>query len=116
VRPTTGEVRWLISPKANVEIFSLPLKHFARGVRASREKRILLVLGQVGWYTGKEVEVPEGIPFEFLPGHSPELQLPERSWPLTNEAISNRLFDSLNEFEVGPVGRCVALCAQQELI
>jgi hypothetical protein len=73
VRPTTGEVHWLILPKANVEVFSLALKHFAYEVGASRDRRILLVLDQAGWHTGKEVEVPEGIHFEFLPAHSPEL-------------------------------------------
>ena len=60
VRPNTGEVYWLILPKVNVEVFSLALEHFAREVAAGKRKRILLVLDQAGWHTGKELKVPEG--------------------------------------------------------
>src|SRR3712207_1796219 len=98
VCPKSGEVHWLILPKVNVEVFSLALKHFAQEVvGASKDRRILLVLDQAGWHTGKEVEIPEGIHLEFLPSHSPELQPTERLWPLTNEAVANRLFESLDE-------------------
>jgi transposase len=116
VRPTTGEIHWLILPMVNVEVFSMALSHFAQEVGASKEKRILLVLDQAGWHTGKEVEVPEGIHLEFLPSHSPELQPTERLWPLTNEAVANRPFESLDELEVALIERCVALCEQTETI
>jgi transposase len=116
VRPSTGEVYWLILPTVNVEVFSLALCQFAKEVRASKERRILLVLDQAGWHTGKEVEVPEGIHLEFLPSHSPELQPAERLWHLTNEAIANRLLESLDELEEALVERCVALWEQAALI
>ena len=96
VRPKTGEVHWLILPTVNTEVFSLALSHFAKEVGASKEKRILLVLDQAGWHTGKEVEVPEGIHLEYLPSHSPELQPTERLWSLTNEAVANRLFERIS--------------------
>src|SRR3712207_9465725 len=44
VRPSTGEVRWLILPTVNVEVFSLALSQFAKEVGASKERRLLLVL------------------------------------------------------------------------
>lgn len=69
----------------------MALHEFAREVAAGEGKRILLVLDQAGWHTSGEVEIPEGIEFEFLPSGSPELQPAERLWPLTNEAIANRL-------------------------
>jgi transposase len=116
VHPTTGEVHWLILPKVNVEVFSLALSQFAQEVGASKEKRILLVVDQAGWHTGKEVEIPEGIHLEFLPSYSPELQPTERLWPLTNEAVANRLFEGLDELEEVLVERCVALCEQAETI
>jgi transposase len=116
VRPKTGEVHWLILPTVNTEVFSLALSHFAKEVGASKEKRILLVLDQAGWHTGKEVEVPEGIHLEYLPSHSPELQPTERLWSLTNEAGANRLFENLDELEEALIGRCVALCEQAETI
>ena len=116
VRPTTGEVHWLILPMVNVEVFSMALSHFAQEIGASKDRRILLVLDQAGWHTGKEVEIPEGMHLEFLPSHSPELQPTERLWPLTNESVANRLFESLEELEEVLIERCVALCEQAETI
>jgi len=46
-----------------------------------------------------QVEVPEGIHLEFMPSHSPELQPAERLWPLTNEAVANQLFQTLDDLE-----------------
>jgi transposase len=116
VRPKTGEVFWLILPTVNVEAFSLALAHFAKQLGAGTDKRILLVLDQAGWHTGGKVEVPEGIHLEFLPSRSPELQPAERLWPLTNEAVANRLFEELDGLEEALVKRCVALLEQTELI
>ena len=44
------------------------------------------VVNKVGWHTGGEVDLPEGIDLEFLPESSPVLMPAERLWPLTNEA------------------------------
>ena len=116
VRPTTGEVYWLILPTVNKELFSMALKEFAREVGAGENKRILLVIDQAGWHTSGEVEVPEGIHLEFLPTGSPELMPAERLWPLTNEAIANRLFEQISEIEDALVQRCVQLLDQSGTI
>ena len=116
LRPTTGEVHWLVLPTVNVEVFSLALSHFAKEVGAGKNKRILLVLDQAGWHTGEEVKVPEGIHLEFLPPASPELQPAERLWPLTNEAVANRLFEEIEGLEAALVERCVVVCGQPEII
>ncbi len=87
-----------------------------REIGASKDQRILLVLDQAGWHTGKEAEVPEGIHLEFLPARSPELQPAERLWPLANEAVANRLFEDLSQLEETLAERCVALLEQTELI
>jgi transposase len=116
VHHQSGEVRWLILPRVDAKVFSLALSHFAREVGCSKDKRILLVLDQAGWHTGKEVEVPEGIHLEFLPARSPELQPAERLWPLANEAVANRLFEDLDGLEEALVERCVALLEQSDLI
>jgi transposase len=42
----------------------------------------------------------------FLPAYSPELQPAERLWPLTNEPIANRCFESLDELEAVLFDRC----------
>jgi transposase len=116
VRPTTGEVYWLILPTVNKELFSMALGEFAREVGAGENKRILLVLDQAGWHTSGEIEVPEGIHLEFLPSGSPELQPAERLWPLTNEAIANRLFEEIEQMEEALVERCVQLLDQSGTI
>ena len=56
VRPESGEVYWLILPTVNVKLFSMALDEFAKEVGAGKKRRILLVVDQAGWHTGKEVE------------------------------------------------------------
>jgi transposase len=116
VHPESGEVYWLILPTVNVELFSMALNEFAKEVAASKDKRVLLVVDQAGWHTGKEVEVPEGIHLEFLPSGSPELQPAERLWVLTNEAVANGLFEEIEELEEALVERCIELHDQSEAI
>ncbi len=58
-----------------------------------------MVVAQAGWHTSEQVKIPEGIHWEFLPSHSPDLQAAERLWALTNEPIANRSFESLDEIE-----------------
>ncbi len=116
VRPQSGEVFWLILPTVNTKLFSMALREFANEVGAGEDKHVLLVLDRAGWHTGGEVEVPEGIHLEFLPSGSPELQPAERLWPLTNEAIANRLFEKISEMEEALVERCVELLDQAETI
>ena len=55
---------WLILPTVNTELFSMALREFAKEVGAGKDKRVVLVVDQAGWHTGKEVEVPEGIHLE----------------------------------------------------
>ena len=116
VRPESGEVYWLILPTVNMELFSMALNEFASLVRAGKDKRVLLVVDQAGWHTGKEVEVPEGIHLEFLPSGSPELQPAERLWSLTNEGAANGLFEEIEEAEEALVERCVELLDQTQTI
>lgn len=116
VRPSTGESFWLLLPQVNSQVFSLALEHFAREVGAGEGKRILLALDQAGYHTSKQVVVPQGIHLAFLPPYSPELQPAERLWPLTNEAVANRLFADLKELEGVLAKRCVELADQPHLI
>jgi transposase len=86
-------------------------------VGAGENKRVLLVVDKAGWHTGGRVEVPEGIHLEFLPSGSPELQPAQRLWPLTNEAVANKLFERIEELEEALlVDRCVELLDQAEAI
>ncbi|NJK37317.1 MAG: IS630 family transposase, partial [Oscillatoriales cyanobacterium SM2_3_0] len=64
----------------------------------------------------EQVQIPEGIHLLFLPPKSPELQPAERLWPLTNEAVANRSFGSLDELEEITAHRCRVLLKRTELI
>ena len=94
----------------------MALGEFAKEMGVGKDKHIILVLDQAGWHTSGEIEVPEGIHLEFLPTGSPELQPAERLWPLTNEAISNCLFEEIEQMEEALVERCVQLLDQSGTI
>jgi len=115
-RPKTGRVHWLILPTVSAEAFSIALENFAGEVGASRRKRILLVLDKAGWHKANKLRVPEGIHLEFLPARSPELQPAERLWPLSNEGVANRHFETMEQLEQALVERCVSLADQPETI
>lgn len=109
VHPESGETQWLLLPTVNVDVFSIALAHFAQAVGACMKKHIILVLDRAGWHGSQELVVPDGIHFVFLPPYSPELQPCERLWPLSNEAIANRRFETLDELQEAQAERCVAL-------
>ena len=101
-------IPWVF-PSVDIEVFSLALQHFAQAVGAGQHRRIVLVLDQAGWHESNEVVIPEGIHLLFLPPYSPELQPCERLWPLSNQAIANRRFESLEDLQEAQAARCVAL-------
>jgi len=101
LHPETGASQWLLLPSVNIEVFSLALAHFAQAVSAGSDRHVVLVLDQAGWHKSGEVLMPEGIHLLFLPPYSPELQPCEHLWPLTNEVIANRRFESLDELRRG---------------
>jgi hypothetical protein len=122
-------------PFVNVVVMNLALAHFALDLGLNSSNRVLLVLDQAGWHTGKDLVVPDGLELMFLPSHSPErpkpvsdparqvhgwdqdrcccgakkLQPAERLWPLTSEAVANRSFADLDALEGVLADRCVVL-------
>jgi hypothetical protein len=116
VRPTTGEVFWLLLPTVSAVAFQIALEHFARSVGAGPKKRVLLVLDGAGWHVAKEVQIPDGLRILWLPSYSPELQPAERLWPLVREALANRLLETLAELEGLLVKRCRHLAGSPETL
>jgi transposase len=106
VRPTTGDVQWLLLPTVSAEAFQIALAEFARAVGASPHKRILLVIDGAGWHVARDLQIPDGIRFVFLPAYSPELQPAERLWPLLHESYANRPVETLQELEDCLIERC----------
>jgi len=109
VHPESGESQWLLLPSVNVEVFSIALAHFAQEVGAGPDRHVILVLDRAGWHESGEVAIPKGIHLVFLPPYSPELQPCVRLWPLSNEAIANRRFETLDELQEAQAEQCIAL-------
>ena len=116
VRPSTGQTEWWLLSTVTAALFGQILAVFARDVGAGPTKRIALVLDGAGWHTGDEALVPEGIHLIPLPAYSPELQPAEHLWPLTNEPLANRRFESLPALETVQAERCLTLQQQPDLI
>jgi transposase len=116
VHPESGETYWWILPKVNINLFNKVLADFAQHFGVGKNKRIILALDRALWHISDQVEIPEGIHLLFLPPYSPELQPAERLWPLINEPIANRSFQSLDELEEVLFYRCQRLLQLQQLI
>ena len=118
VHPESGETYFWILPKVNITLFNLVLADFAREFGIGKDKQVVLTLDQAGWHVSESVQLqlPSGLHLEFMPTHSPELQPAERLWPLTNEPIANRTFESLDELEEVLFQRCQVLLQQRDLI
>lgn len=116
VEPSSGETYWWIVPRLNWPILERVLADFAQAFEVSATNRIVLVLDQASFHTTHKLTVPEGMHLLFLPPRSPELQPAERLWPLTNEAIANRSFESLDELEAVTAHRCRVLMNRPEFM
>ena len=92
------------------------LEDFAAYFGLGKNKQVLLVLDRAKWHTSKSLKIPEGIHLEFLPSYSPELQPAERLWPLTNEPIVNKFFETIEELEEILSVRLKILLEQEKFI
>jgi transposase len=106
VRPATGQVVWFLGNRVNTPLFTAILASFAREVGAGPGKSVLVMLDNAGWHSSPQLIPPLGVRLCFLPAYTPELQPAERLWPLTNEAIANRSFATLDELGATLAGRC----------
>jgi transposase len=116
VHPASGRTIWFRTTGVSVELFSAELAAFAREVGAGPGKEIVLVLDRAGWHTSPQVEVPEHVHLLFLPPYSPELNPAEHLWRLTDTALANRHFATLEDLEAAQAQRCVALHARRDLV
>ena len=116
VQPFSGEVVWYLSNGLDKPFFAALLANFARTVRAGRARTIVLVLDNAGWHTPPGLAVPDGVRLVYLPPYSPELQPAEGLWPLVDEPVVNRHFDTLAELDAVVARRCVDLKANKHTI
>ena len=114
VEPSTGETDWFLMPRVNHPSLSLVLKEFAHTHQIDTDNPAVIVLDNARWHTTKQLKIPAGIHLIFLPAYSPELQPAERLWPLVDEAIENRAFDSIEQLEEVIAERCIQLAHQPD--
>jgi hypothetical protein len=116
VHPASGRTVFHLAPSVSIPLFEAELVAFARQAGANRKKQIVLVLDRAGWHSAQRLRVPDHVHLLFLPPYSPDLQLAEHLWPLTNAALVDRHVVSIEELEQAQAHHCVALQAQPELV
>lgn len=116
VHPASGRTLFHLATSVSIPLFEAELAAFARAVGAGPRKQIVLVLDRAGWHTSRQLRVPDHVHLLFLPPYSPELQPAEHLWPLTNKALVNRPFASIEDLEEAQLAQCAALQQQPALI
>src|SRR5258708_1384240 len=115
VHPASGRTVFHLATSVSMPLFEVELAAFARQVGAGPDKQIVLVLDRAGWHTSVRLRVPDHVHLLFLPPYSPELPPAEHLWPLTNTALINRHFATIDDLEDAQFARCLALQQRPEL-
>ena len=116
VHPASGEVEWWLANSVGVALFQAVLDAFADSAGAGGDKIVVIVLDNAGWHVSKKLRVPDGIRLCFLPPYTPELQPAERLWPLTDEAVANRPFETIDDLSDTLDRRCSALADNPAIV
>jgi transposase len=116
VHPASGRTIFHLATSVNLDLFAVELEALAHAVRAGPKRQIVLVLDRAGWHASLKLRVPEHVHLLFLPAFSPELQPAEHLWPLTNTALVNCHFATIDELEEAQLARCAALQRRPDLI
>jgi transposase len=103
-------------PEVNTEVMQLSLENFARAESIGKRKQVILIIDKAPWHTSSNLNVPKGIHLLPLPTASPEMQPSERLWPLLNEGLANKSFETIAKLECTMSRRCCQLSSQQEII
>ena len=113
LQPISGETLWSISNGISKPFFAALLALFAREAGAGRDRLIVLGLDNAGWHTAPNLIVPDGLRLVYLPRYSPELQPAEHLWPILDEPLANRSFETLTDLERAVTERCRVLNGDQ---
>lgn len=116
VAPVSGETVWYVANGIDKAFFEKLLADFARATGAGRDRIILLVLDNAGWHTLPNLVVPDGISLVYLPPYTPEIQPAERLWPLVDEPVANRFFDTIDDLDEVIAQRCRVLHKTRDLV
>lgn len=90
----------------NKPLFEKLLATFAKEVGAGQSRIIVLALDNAGWHGPERLRVPDGVRLVFLPSYSPEFQPAECLWPLIDEPVANKYFDTIDQLDEVIADRC----------
>lgn len=116
VHPQTGRTFFLLLPRMNAKLYNQALQDFAQAVGAGPLKQVVLMVDGAGSHRSHELVVPECVHLIALPAYSPELQPAEKLWPLTNEPLVNKRFETLTDLEAVQATRCQTLAVMTEQV
>jgi transposase len=116
VAPMTGETVWYLSNGIDKPFFAELLKAFARTTGAGRDRRIVLQLDNAGWHGPENLSFPDGIRPVYQPAYSAELQPAEHLWPLLDEPLVNKYFDTIDDLDGAVASQCCALSYDQTTV
>ncbi|HEV2458308.1 MAG TPA: transposase [Ktedonobacterales bacterium] len=116
MHPAAGRTVLPLASSVSIPRFEAELTAFAEALGVGPTKQIVLVLDRAGGHTSLRLRVPDHVHLLFLPAYSPELNPAEHRWPLTNTALANRHFPSIDDLEDAQAARCVTLQARPDLI
>jgi hypothetical protein len=106
VAPTSSETVWYLSNGIGKPFFAELLNAFACQTGAGRDRIIVLILDNAGWHGPENLPVPDGIRLIYQPAYSPELQPAEHLWPLLDEPLVNKHFDTIDHLDAAIADRC----------
>jgi transposase len=117
VHPASGRTCFHLATTVSIPLFEVELAACARQAGAGPTKQIVLVLDRAGWKpTSVKLRVPDHVHLLFLPPYSPALPPAEHLWPLTNAALVNPHFASIEDLEDAQFARCAALQQRPDLV
>lgn len=109
VEPASGRTWFHLWSGVDTDLFERTLAAFCAEQGVDEQRHIVLVMDGAGWHTSLATtpeRLPVGLHLIIQPPKSPELQPAERLWPLMNEAVANRSFESLEELLPVLTARC----------
>ena len=106
------------------------LDNFASSLDASETKHIILVMDNASWHTSPKLVLPEGVETVYQPPYSPELQQhrgkphpalvgllsAEHLWSLSDELVTNRCLQNLDDLERRLSVQCERLMQNPERV
>jgi transposase len=116
VAPARGETVWYLSNGLDKPFFAKLLEAFARETGAGCDRIIVLQLDNAGWHTPENLTVPDGIRLVYQPPYTPELQPAEHLWPLVDEPLANKHFETIEELDDAVAERCCDLIGKKPLV